>query len=259
MIQNYGNGLRTQWEFTYTARQVAYGARKQKEYRDSRRALWEAKHNEVLEQIRAQGLLVNSGAMESMLETMTVASSYMKGGNSGSTPTISIDKKLQDKFTESFRKKEEHLALSEQYEVWIQTLEAQPDEVLKITYEDFKFFFLNVDAVGIRNAASPAAQVATTGYVMVAPEEKLQGPMALGKLHKVDIPMLKPSTDSSLSPFQPYVAPPMTNVIHPVTPSTPAAAPILAPSVNQGAIFVPPDFESEVQNLPNALDDWPSD
>lgn len=256
MIQHYGNGLRNQWEFSYTARQLAHGAQKQKEFRLARHAVWDSKFNEVMAEIRAKGLLVNEGAMDSMLATMAVGSTYAKGQAGGHAPVVAIDKRLQEKLSESYAKKEEHKAFAEQYETWIQTLSAQPDEVLKVTHEDYKFFFLNVRSI----PGSQAAPIATMGNIFVVdpPVESPPGPTLQGTLREMTVPSLKPvsgQAGSSASPFQPFVAPPM---LTPVAPPTVAQGVIHPVAPNASGVFVPPDLDTPSAEA-SIFDDWPTD
>lgn len=258
MLHNHRAAGRANWLFTYTAAQVAWGARKQKEYRDSRLKIWKTKREEVMHEIRSKGLTVTDSAMESLLESM--AGSYQisnaKSYRANNGPTIQVDDRLKDKLAECYSKVNEHETLSIQYDTWIQTLEAQPSLELDLTPEDFKFFFLNVGPIpGIPTMATPApapvppapAPAPTAGLGVAAPSVTLVAK---------ETPQLKPSAPTlqqraeggSLSPFPAFMAPPAQGIQADV------------PATAVKTVFVPPDFEDGLPNVPpSALDEWPQD
>lgn len=123
--------LREDWEFEHTASKLAEGARAQKEYRASRVIAWEQKKDEVMTEIKEKGLSIQAPEAEKF-------SSYSSHGD---RTIIRVDASMQSRLDQCTSKITTHRELVKQYDAWIQVLEGNPEARLKLTHEDWMFFF----------------------------------------------------------------------------------------------------------------------
>lgn len=128
------HALRTAWTFPYKANEVARGAREQRDFRLSRVAAWQKTKDAVMAKIRESGLSIDESAMETGA-TLGYASTQVMA------PQLTIDAKLKAQLTEAHGKIGGHRALANQYDGWVQVLEAQGDCELHLTHDDWLFFF----------------------------------------------------------------------------------------------------------------------
>lgn len=122
--------LRQEWEFEYTAGKLADAAKLKMESHTKRLEWWEAKKKEVMQKVRDSGIEIHD----------SVAASYSntKGGYG---PEIKIDIGMQRDLSECQSKILEHTALIKSYDGWVQVLEANKESRLKLSHEDWLFFF----------------------------------------------------------------------------------------------------------------------
>ena len=127
---------RHEWEFEYTAANLAKAAAAQRDFRAGRVELWAGKKAEVMQKIKDSGISVT----ESMADLLSNSGKY---GNtvSGRGAHITIDATLQGDLSECVEKIRHHAALRDQYNAWVQVLEANPESRLKLTHDDWMFFF----------------------------------------------------------------------------------------------------------------------
>lgn len=131
-----GAANRPAWEFNYTGQVIANAAVEQRDYRRSRVSVWEDQKIIVMKEIRETGLTITDSEAEK-LSSM----SYTTSNRGGHGPRVVIDDGMQERLTECQQKIDEHRGLVKQYEAWIQVLEANPHQVLKLTHADWMFFF----------------------------------------------------------------------------------------------------------------------
>lgn len=121
---------RGQWGFDYTASKLLEAAVKKREAHLGKKAWWEKKKAEVMEQVRETGITVHE----------SVAATYSSTkGHYG--PEIEIDAGLQRDLTECQRKIMEHDKLVSEYGCWIQVLGANPESRLTLDNDDWLYFF----------------------------------------------------------------------------------------------------------------------
>lgn len=127
---NIGSGNRTEWEFEYQAAKLAEGAKSQKAFRESRVAFWTEAQEKVMAEVRDSGIEIS--------ESAGAGGGYT---NSLSAPKMVIRTDLQQKMTECHTKIQAHQNAVAEYDAWVQVLEANPLAMLKLTCEDWLYFF----------------------------------------------------------------------------------------------------------------------
>lgn len=132
-MMHIGSGNRGEWEFEYTAKNLAAAAATQRDYRQSRVDVWTKQKDDLMAKVRSDGISVS----ESVADKMSAYSSNL----SANGPQIPIDPQMQRQLTECHAKIQAHrLALAE-YDGWVQVLEANPESRLKLTQADWLYFF----------------------------------------------------------------------------------------------------------------------
>lgn len=121
-------GKRDEWEFEYTARDIAKAAVVKLNYHHERLEWWTGRQAEVMEEIRARGIQVHEG--QSRTNT-----------NSGYGPSVTVDTQLQRDLAEATEKITEHKQKVAAYDGWVQTLEANAEARLKLKHDDYLYFF----------------------------------------------------------------------------------------------------------------------
>lgn len=121
---------RHDWEFEYTAKTLADAAELARESRQQRSEWWIAKKEEVMQEVRDTGIEISE----------SVAAEY-SNTKMGMGPRVLVKGDLQNKLTECFTKIREHEAAASEYAGWVQVLEANPEARLKLTHQDWLYFF----------------------------------------------------------------------------------------------------------------------
>lgn len=137
MEREYGEGTmnRNDWEFEYTARNLAVAAKGQRDFRLSRVDVWEGKKAEVMAKIKDTGLTVHEGVAAQLQGTYSNASAGYGGAQ------VMVDSTLQRDLNECVGKINTHRAAATEYEGWLQVLDANPEARLKLKHDDWMFFF----------------------------------------------------------------------------------------------------------------------
>lgn len=121
---------RNDWEFEYSAADLAKAATNKKDYRQSRADWWKTALEQVTAEIKESGIEFNEG---------------MAGNNFSVTsiqpPKITIRSDLQNKVKECHEKIHKHLSAVHEYDGWVQVLSANPEAKLKLKHGDWLFFF----------------------------------------------------------------------------------------------------------------------
>jgi hypothetical protein len=130
-------GNRNEWEFEYTAAKLASAAAAQRDFRDSRVRVWEEKKAEVMQKIKDSGISVT----EAIADQLYANTSKFSNAGHGRGAHITIDATLQDDLSECVGKIREHTGLRAQYAAWVHVLEANAESRLKLTHDDWIFFF----------------------------------------------------------------------------------------------------------------------
>lgn len=129
-----GEMNRNNWEFEYTARMLADAAQQQKDYRLSRVTVWEGKKAEVMARIKESGITVH----ESVADKMT---SYTVSNMGRNGPQITIDTTMQRDLSECAEKIQTHRQAATEYDGWIQMLNDNPEDRVKLKHNDWMYFF----------------------------------------------------------------------------------------------------------------------
>lgn len=130
--QEEGTMNRDNWEFEYTARNLATAAKAQREHREGRVKVWEEKKAEIMQKVKDTGLTVHEGVAASM-------ANYTNSIQQGAT--VMVDATLQRDLNECVTKIRQHRDAATEYHAWEQVLEANPDSRLKLKHNDWMFFF----------------------------------------------------------------------------------------------------------------------
>ena len=126
---------RNLWEFEYTARNLATAAKGQRDFRLSRVEVWEGKKSEVMAKIKDSGLTVHEGVAAQLQGTYSTANAGYGGAQ------VMVDSTLQRDLNECVGKIQQHRNLANEYDSWLQVLDANPDARLKLKLGDWMFFF----------------------------------------------------------------------------------------------------------------------
>lgn len=121
---------RHEWEFEYTARDLAKAAKSQQEFRLSRVSWWQGQKKKVMDEIKEAGIEVEE----------SIGSLY-SNTSAGMGPQVVVRTDLQRKLTECHKKIEEHTKLAKDYDGWFQVLNGNPESRVKLHHDDWLFFF----------------------------------------------------------------------------------------------------------------------
>lgn len=122
---------RDEWEFEYTAAKVADGAQAQAMFRTQRAEWWEQQKAKVMAEVKESGIEVS----ESVAAGVSNYNTQMAG------PQVMVRVDLQRKLTECHQKIERHRKAVNEYEGWVQVLRANPEQRLRLTQDDWLYFF----------------------------------------------------------------------------------------------------------------------
>lgn len=126
-------GNRSEWEFEYTARVLAKAAADQRDFRLGRVLWWKNAKDKVMAEVLESGLEVNEG--------MGGAAQGSNYATQVAAPHISVRNDLQQKLSECHAKVQKHDQAAAEYDGWVQVLEANPEQRLKLTHQDWLYFF----------------------------------------------------------------------------------------------------------------------
>lgn len=121
---------RSKWEFHYQAATLAEAATKKRDHHKARFTWWENKKKEVMDKVRASGIEV--------VDSVAASYSNTKGAFG---PEIRIDDTLQRDLIECQQKLLEHNNKVTEYDGWRQVLTGNPHDTLKLTHNDWLYFF----------------------------------------------------------------------------------------------------------------------
>jgi len=124
------NGLRKDWTFEYTARDLAAAAIKQREDRTARKKRWEDQYASVMAEVKASGIEVS----ESLANAVS-NSTYGRG------PQVMVRADLQTKLSECHSRIQTHDNAAREYDAWSLVLAANEEARLKLNHADWLYFF----------------------------------------------------------------------------------------------------------------------
>jgi hypothetical protein len=125
--------LRDQWKFRYTAEQLAEAVQQKIQYHDERHAFWNDRREDIVTQIKADGIEVNE---KSVLQYGSPKMrDYQQGGD------IMIRNDLRKSLTEAYEKLAYHTGRKDTYDGWRQILTPNSGLPLDLDINDWLFFF----------------------------------------------------------------------------------------------------------------------
>jgi len=121
---------RSDWKFSYKASDLAVAATSKHAHHIARLSWWEKKKQEVIEEVRANGLEVSE----------SIASQYSTSQGCGG-PHIVVNNEHQKHLSEAYLKIKHHDSKVNEYAGWVQILEGNSTQSLQIDADDYLFFF----------------------------------------------------------------------------------------------------------------------
>lgn len=122
--------LRKEWEFEYTASNLAQAAEAKRAHHESRLQWWQTRKDEVMKEVRESGIEVSES--DAVLYSN---STPMRG------PQVMVRNDLQDKLTEAHSKIQDHAAKVREYDGWVQVLDGNSEARVKLNQDDWLYFF----------------------------------------------------------------------------------------------------------------------
>lgn len=120
---------RSNWEFSYSAKQLMEAAVAQREHRNARVVWWQNKQEEIMAEIRSSGIEISE----------SVAAGYSNTqGLRG--PQVVVKPELQLKLNECTTKIQGHQRAATEYDGWVQVL-ANVTATLQLKHGDWLYFF----------------------------------------------------------------------------------------------------------------------
>jgi hypothetical protein len=129
--------IRDEWKFKHRAEELAEAARSKYEHHAARLAWWKGKKEEVIAEIRSNGLEVS----DTVASEYQLSSMNFTGALRGNGAKVIVKDEYQKKLTECEMKMSEHSQKSSAYDGWYQVLSANASSELEIDHDDFLFFF----------------------------------------------------------------------------------------------------------------------
>lgn len=123
---------RNEWEFEYSATDLATAAKKQQEFRLGRVLWWTTAKEGVMHEIKDSGLEVSESLA---VGTSNYAGKQLRG------PQVLVRADLQEKLSECHMKIQTHQRAADEYGAWATLLVEHASARLKISAEDWRYFF----------------------------------------------------------------------------------------------------------------------
>jgi hypothetical protein len=121
---------RDEWEFEFSAGKLAEAAMGKKAHHEDRLAFWENAKLKTMHEVKETGIEVNE-SIASQFSSKTAAYG----------PQVQVRTDLQTKLTECYNKMKEHGNKIREYDGWVQVLSANAEARLKLTADDYLYFF----------------------------------------------------------------------------------------------------------------------
>ena len=125
--------LRDTWKFTYTAARLAEGADAKLKFHDERILWWKKRKDELVTQIRTDGIEVAEGA--ALGYSNPKSRDYERGAK------VMVRNDLKDKLDECMEKLAYHVGKHRDYDGWAQVLKANLGDRLETDMDDWLFYF----------------------------------------------------------------------------------------------------------------------
>ena|ERR1035437_8676428 len=125
--------LRDSWKFTYTAARLAEAAQVKLKFHDERVAWWKKRKDDLVAQIRTDGIEVSEGA--------ALGYSNPKSRDFERGAKVMVRNDLKDQLDECMEKLAYHVGKRRDYDGWVQVLTANPGDRLDVDMQDWLFYF----------------------------------------------------------------------------------------------------------------------
>ena len=123
--------LREEWKFEYTTQEVFNASKAKIDYHTARLDFWTKKREEVIENIKKDGLEISESVAGSIYQTST----------SQRNPQMVVNPVYQTDLNECSQKMEHHKNKLQGFSNWFIVLQKNPDATLQLEIEDVLFFF----------------------------------------------------------------------------------------------------------------------
>lgn len=128
LYQNTPN--RHSWEFEYPASTISEAAKRKREHHAARLDWWKNKQDEVINEVRANGLEVSES-----VSSLYASSMAPQGAQ------LIVKNEYQNKLNECHQKIQKHAELISEYDGWAEVLASNGEAKLKLKQADWLFFF----------------------------------------------------------------------------------------------------------------------
>lgn len=123
---------RKNWEFEYTAGDLAQAATAKKAFHEETLVFWKQKKNGVVAEVKEKGLEVS----ESLADL-----AYTSNLSGGMGARLVVKNEYQEQLNECHAKIVEHTTKVKEYDGWIQMLEANSKNRISLDIDDYLFFY----------------------------------------------------------------------------------------------------------------------
>src|SRR5262245_30132487 len=127
---------RNEWGVEYTGAKLAVAANEKASYHSQRVLVWQQKKEDVIAEIRSDGMQIN----ESIVDEMRKLGNYTTS-NIGDGPSVTIRHDLLERLGEAHSKVVRHEKLVKEYDAWLQMMNAHNDHRFFLQHDDWLYFF----------------------------------------------------------------------------------------------------------------------
>lgn len=119
---------RNEWTFNYTTKQLEQATLQKVEFHSNKVNWWKSKQQETMQKVRDSGIEIK----ESLAEGYS---------NRAFRPQIQVEASLDRDLVETHTKINEHQDKLREYQGWLQVFQANPDQTLPLSHNDYLYFF----------------------------------------------------------------------------------------------------------------------
>ncbi len=121
--------LRDNWEFEFSAKKLADAALAKQGHHEGRLRFWQSAKEKVMAEVRESGIEVSEPIGDH------------SNTSRGRSPQVMVRNDLQAKLNECHGKILEHMEHVREYAGWVNVLQGNPENHLKLNADDYLFFF----------------------------------------------------------------------------------------------------------------------
>lgn len=127
---------RDTWTFRYTAQQLADATKAKIEHHNKCLEFWEARREQLIAEIRADGIEVNEKTV-----LQTPERTNIKGRDWTAGGDVMIRNDLRKSLIESYEKLSYHTSRRDQYKGWLHAFTDNQEDSHELEMDDWQFFF----------------------------------------------------------------------------------------------------------------------